>query len=126
MLNDDQRVAQIAQALQSRDQAVVITLVQADRWLIQDVQHARQARTNLGSQTDALRLTTGQRRGPTVEREIGQADVDKKLQARLDFFQYRPGNDLVAVVKLQGVQEYRGFFDRQRGQARDRLLPMRS
>ena len=59
MLHHDQGVAQIAQVLQGADQPLIISLVQANRRLIQNVQHARQAGTNLRSQADALSLTAG-------------------------------------------------------------------
>ena len=60
VFDDDQRVAQVAQALQGLDQAVIVALVQADGRLIQHVQHTGQARPDLGGQPDALRLTARQ------------------------------------------------------------------
>ena len=42
VLDDDQRVAEVAQALQRADQARVVALVQTDARLVQDVQHAGQ------------------------------------------------------------------------------------
>ena len=42
VLDDDDRIAQVAQALEGFEQPVVITLVQADRRLVENVEHAAQ------------------------------------------------------------------------------------
>ena len=63
VLNHNKRVAHVAQLGQGFDEAAVVALVQADRGLVQHVEHANQARTDLGCQADALRLTAGERAG---------------------------------------------------------------
>ena len=54
VLDHDHRVAQVAQALQRVEQPRVVALVQADGRLVQHVEHAHQARADLGGQPDAL------------------------------------------------------------------------
>ena len=61
MLDDDERVAEIAQAFQGGEQLVVVALVQADGRLVEDIEHAHQARADLRRETDALRLAAGER-----------------------------------------------------------------
>ena len=56
MLDDEHRVAQIAQALQRGEQAVVVALVQADARFVQNIEHADERRADLRGQPDALRL----------------------------------------------------------------------
>jgi hypothetical protein len=56
VLDHDDRVAEVAQPHQGVDEAVVVALVQADRRLVEHVEHADQARADLGGQPDALRL----------------------------------------------------------------------
>jgi hypothetical protein len=56
-------VAEIAQPLQRRDQTRVVALVEADRWLVEDVKHAHERRADLGGQPDPLRLAARQRCG---------------------------------------------------------------
>jgi len=56
VLDHDHSVSQVAQPLQRPDQLRVIALVQPDRGLIEDVQHAHQRRSDLRRQTDPLRL----------------------------------------------------------------------
>ncbi len=61
VLDDDQRVAEVAQPDQRLDQPVVVALVQPDARLVEDVEHADQAGADLGRQPDPLRLAAGQR-----------------------------------------------------------------
>ena len=61
VLHHNKRVAHIAQLGQGLDEAAVVALVQADRRLVEHVEHADQARTNLGCEADTLRLTAGER-----------------------------------------------------------------
>ena len=55
MLDHDDGIAQVAQLRQRAEQAVVVTRVQANRRLVQNVKHAYQAAADLPGQTDALR-----------------------------------------------------------------------
>ena len=75
MLDDDQRVAQIAHILQRLDQSRVITLMQPDRRLVQHVQYAGQLRADLRGQPDPLRLAAGQCARQPVQRQIFQTHV---------------------------------------------------
>ena len=54
VLDDDHRVAGVAQLLQAADQPPVVALVQADRRLVEDVEHIHQFRSDLRRQPDAL------------------------------------------------------------------------
>jgi len=56
VLDDENRVAHIAQLLQGCDEADVVALVQPDRWFIQDVEDADEAGADLRGETDALAL----------------------------------------------------------------------
>ena len=60
VLDDDERVAHVAQPDQGLDQPVVVALVQADGRLVEDVQDTDQAGADLRGEPDALRLTAGQ------------------------------------------------------------------
>ena len=62
VLDDDQRVAEVAQAAERREQLVVVALVQSDGGFVEDIQHAHEARADLRGEADALRLTAGERR----------------------------------------------------------------
>ena len=81
VLDDDQRVAEVLEPDQGLDQPVVVALVQPDRRLVEDVEHADQAGADLGGQPDPLRLAAGQRARRPVEREVVEADVEQEVRA---------------------------------------------
>ena len=85
VLDDDHRVAEIAQARQRAEQAFVVALMQADRRFVEHVHHADEAGADLAGETDALRFAAGQRIGLAIERQIIEADVDEEAQALADF-----------------------------------------
>ena len=69
VLDQDQRVAQVAQVPQRREQPGVVARMQADRRLVEHVEHAGQAAADLAGQADPLALAAGERRacrGPGV------------------------------------------------------------
>ena len=68
VLDDEHRVAQVAQARERRDELGVVALVEADRRLVEDVQDAHQRRADLGRQPDALRLAAAT--GSTLARSM--------------------------------------------------------
>ena len=57
MLHHDQAVAQITQMHQRSQKLVIVSLMQSDAWLVQNISNAHQSGTNLGCQTDSLSLT---------------------------------------------------------------------
>ena len=87
VLDHDHGVAEVAQALQRFEQARVVALVQADRRLVEHVEHAGQARADLRGEADALALAARQRAGGARERQIVEADVDQEFQPLADFLQ---------------------------------------
>jgi hypothetical protein len=56
VLHHQHGVAEVAQAPERRQQTLVVALVQADRGLIQHVEHAGEAAADLRGEADALRL----------------------------------------------------------------------
>jgi hypothetical protein len=81
VLNDQHRVAEVTQALECAEQACVVALVQADAWLVEDVEHTDQARADLRGESDTLRLTAGERLGAAIQREVIKTHVDQEAQA---------------------------------------------
>ena len=103
VLDDDHRVADVAQLAQGGEQAVVVALVQADRRLVEHVHDAGQAGADLRGQADALRLAARERFRRAVEREVVEADVDQELQAAGDFLE-----DLFGDLRLVAAELQRG------------------
>ena len=99
VLDDEHGVAEIAQALQRADQAFVVGRMQTDRRLIADVEHAHQTRADLRCEADALRLSTGERSGRAVEREVVEADLHHEVQAGADLLQDLSCDRLFALAE---------------------------
>ena len=81
MFDDDDGVAQVAQAAQRFDEAIVVALVQSDTGLVQHVKAARQAGADLGGESDALGFAAGEGAALTVEIEVTQADFIEKAES---------------------------------------------
>ena len=103
MLDDDHGVAEVPQALQRRDQALVVALVQADRRLVEDVEHAHQRRPDLRRQADPLRLAARQRRRRALQRQVADADVVEEAQPLVDLAQDHPRDLALGVGQLDLV-----------------------
>ena len=74
----DDGIADVAKFFQTVDEALVITLMQSDTWLVEDIEYIDQLTANLRSKSDALAFTTGKGSRLTVEREIIQTDIEKE------------------------------------------------
>src|SRR5215211_2973420 len=70
VLHDDDRVAEITELAERVEQTCVVTLVESDRWLVENVEDANQTRSDLRRQANALRFSARERLGGTSEREI--------------------------------------------------------
>src|SRR3546814_11250405 len=100
MLDDDHRVAEVAKARQRREQPVVVALVETDRRLVKDVEHARQAAADLAGEADALALAAAERARGAVEVEIVEPDIVEEAAPLVGLFLARLGDLLLLVVQL--------------------------
>ena len=64
VLDDDDSVPQPGQPAEGQEQPIVVARMQADRRLIEDIQHADEPSADLAGQADALGLAAGERRRP--------------------------------------------------------------
>ncbi len=101
VLDDDHGVADVAQLSQRLQQAFVVALMQADRWLVKHVHDAGQTRADLRSQPDALRLAAGEGLRRAIERQVVEADVDQELQSADDLLQHLLGDPGLVAGKLK-------------------------
>ena len=116
VLDDDHRIAEVAQVQQGIEQPLVVALVQTDGGLVQHIHHAHQAGADLAGQTDALRLATRQGVGAAVEGEVIQADIDEKAQALADFLDDLGRHFATLTGQVQLLEEAHGAADGQRGE----------
>ena len=84
VLDQDQRVAQVAEVPQGRQQPGVVARVQADRRLVEHVEHAGQPAADLAGQADPLALAAGERRRAAGQAQVIEADVDQERQPVAD------------------------------------------
>ena len=126
MLNHNEGVADVTQMFQGGNQPLVIPLMQANRRFVQHVQHPRQTGSDLGGKANTLRFPARKGTGGTVQRQVVQTDVEKKLQTCLDFLQHGTSNHFLALAQLQCGQKLGGTFHGQRRYAGDGQLTMRT
>ena len=65
--------------------------------------------------TGSARFPTRQRSRRTAERQVIQAYIDKEAQTAVNLLQYEIGNLFFFLAKLQVIEEFQGFSDRQAG-----------
>ena len=70
VLHDDHAVAGVAKPREAAKEASVVSRVQPDRGLVEDVQHTHQVRADLRRQPDALPLAAREARGRALERQV--------------------------------------------------------
>ena len=113
VLDDDHRVAEVAQARQRVDQAPVVALVQPDRRLVEHVQRADEAGADLAGEADALRLAAGERAGGPRQREVVEPDVEQEPEPGVDLLGHPLGDHPVALGQLERGEELGALADRQ-------------
>ena len=101
VLDDEHRVAEVAQAGQRRDQLRVVALVEPDRRLVEDVQDAHERRADLGREPDALGLAAGQRHARAVHRQVVETDIDEEPEPGDDLLDHLVGDGPFALVELR-------------------------
>ena len=101
VLDDDERVAHVAQVFHRFEQLCIVALVQSDARLIENVEHAHERGADLRGQPDALRFAAGERRRGAREREILQADALQKTETAADLFEDASGDHRLHIGQLR-------------------------
>src|SRR5215813_488008 len=73
--------------------------------LVEDVEHADQARADLGGEADALPLTARQRRCRAVEGEVLEPHVGEEAQPLADLLEDAAGDLRVTLGQGEGVEK---------------------
>src|SRR5665647_517045 len=85
VLDDDDGVALVDQALEHPEQLVDVIEVEARGWLVQDVDRSSGGTLlYLGGQLDALSLTAGECGGRLAEPDVAEADVHERREMTRD------------------------------------------
>jgi len=98
MLHHIHRVAGLLEPLQGIEQRFAVGRVQAGGRLVEDVDHAKQLRVELGGQAQALQLAERQRRRAAFQCQVTQAQVDQGV----DTFQQFMSDALCGQALFQG------------------------
>ena len=124
VLDDEHRVAEVAQPLERPDQAVVVALVESDRRLVEDVEHADELRADLRREPDALRLAARERARGAVERQVADADVVQERQPLADLLDDPARRSAPpSVGQLELLEELERAGDRQLRELVDAVPP---
>jgi hypothetical protein len=78
VFDDEHGVAEVAEADEGFEEAIVVALVEADAGFVEDVEDADQAGADLGSEADALGFAAAQGAAFAVERQVAEADLRRK------------------------------------------------
>ena len=86
MLHDDQRISQILEVHQGAKQLIIVSLVQSDAWLIENIGNTNESRTDLCCKADSLCLASGKCSGRTRQSQIFQSHFLQETDTRTDLF----------------------------------------
>jgi len=109
VLHHQNGIAHVAQSFQRIQQAAVIARVQANGGFVQNVKHAHQFGTHLGCQADALGFAARKSARAAFKRQVVQADINQKPEARVNFAQDAFGNGFLPGVE-RGIPAGRQRF----------------
>src|SRR5436309_2404479 len=99
VFHDEDRISQVAQALECGQETIIVALMQTDARLVENVQHAYERSPDLRRQPDTLRLTAAERAALAVQGQIAKADVLEKAEPGSNLFDDLKRNFLFKVGK---------------------------
>ena len=109
MLDHQDGVPQVPQALQGLQQATVVALMQADRRFIEDIEDPDQRGPDLCRQADALAFTAGEGSGCPLKGQVVKTDIDQERQALANLLENPPGDFRFLGRQLQPGKEGAGI-----------------
>ena len=83
------------------DQPIVVSRMQTNRRLVQDVKHTDQPGTDLACQSNSLTFAARKRRCRSIQRQVIQTDIQQESQPIADFFQRFGRDELTRFIELQ-------------------------
>ena len=98
-----QGIAQIPKILQGIQQFVIVSLVQSDTGLVQDIAHTYQSGTDLSRQADTLCLTSGQGSGSSGQRQIFQSYIHQESHSGADLLQDSLSDELLLFRQCHSI-----------------------
>ena len=102
VLDDEHRVALVAQPQQQAVHPGDVVRMEPDRGLVEDVRDVGQRRAEVADHPRALGLAARQRARRPVEREIAQPDLDERVERVLEAGEQRRDRRLVQAAQPRG------------------------
>src|SRR5262249_40864587 len=97
-----------------RGRGAVVARGEADGGLVEDVEHADQARADLGREPDALALAAREGRRAAIEGQVVEPHVDEESDPRQDLLQDRTRDLAPARREVEGTEKAPRLGDRER------------
>ena len=107
VLDDDERIAEVAKSDKCLDEPAVIALVKADARLIENVEHPDKPGADLCREANALSLTAGEGGRRPVQRKVMQSDIDEELQSLIHLLEDATGNRGIAIGQRETAEHRR-------------------
>ena len=83
------------------EKRVIVTRMEADARLVENVENTAQARADLRGQSNALSFAAGERGGGTIQAEIAETYSKQKIDAFRDLFERARGDFFLSGGKLR-------------------------
>ena len=108
VLDDDEGVSLVAEGDEGFEEGGVVTGVEADGGLVEDVEDAAEIGAELGGEADALGFAAGKGVAGAVELEVAEADFLEETEALADLWEDVAGDEGVAWLGEGEVLEMGG------------------
>ena len=122
VFDHDDGVAEVADAGERRQQALVVALVQADGRLVQDVEDALHAAADLAGQPDAMGLAARERGGGPIQGQVSDTHGVEEAEPRQDLGQQALRHRLLARLERERGEGPDRFRHGQPDELRDRAV----
>ena len=113
VLDDQDRVAEVAEAFEGGDEALVVALVKSDAGFVENIKDAGQAAADLRGEADALGFAAGQGAAFASQREVVEADFFEKGEAAGDFGHDFTGDRFILALQAELSDDLRCAGDGQ-------------
>ena len=122
VFDNDDGVPLVAEGFERPEQAGVVARMKADGGLVEDVEHPREPRADLGGEADPLALATGERRCLAVEGQVAEADLIEEIEPRANLLEQLRSDHALRRVERERGEKLPRVGDREAAEAIERQL----
>ena len=113
VFDHDHGIALVAEPLESCQQAVIVTRVEADRRLVENVKHSHEAAPDLSGESNSLRLPSREGWCSAIERQIFESHVGQERESSPDFLGHFSGDFVLCRIQYKAAKKNFRLVDRQ-------------